>query len=28
MLRNVSLEIDRIFMEEFPEDYDRRVTSF
>jgi adenosine deaminase len=27
-LRNVSLEIDRIFMEEFPEDYDRRVTSF
>ena len=28
MLRTVSLEIDRIFMEEFPEDYDRRVTSF
>jgi adenosine deaminase len=27
MLRNVSLEIDRIFMEEFPEDYDRGVTS-
>ena len=28
MLRGASLEIDRIFMEEFPEDYDRRVTSF
>ena len=28
MLREVSLEIDRIFMEEFPEEYDRRVTSF
>jgi len=28
LLRVVSLEIDRIFMEEFPEDYDRRVTSF
>ncbi len=27
LLRGVSLEIDRIFMEEFPEDYDRRVTS-
>jgi adenosine deaminase len=26
-LRSVSLEIDRIFMEEFPEEYDRRVTS-
>jgi adenosine deaminase len=28
MLRGVSLEIDRIFMEEFPEHYDRRVMSF
>lgn len=27
MLREVNLEIDRIFMEEFPEEYDRRVTS-
>jgi adenosine deaminase len=27
ILREVNLEIDRIFMEEFPEDYDRRVTS-
>jgi adenosine deaminase len=27
LLRNVSLEIDRIFMEEFPEEYDRGVTS-
>ena len=26
MLREVSLEIDRIFMEEFPEEYDRHVT--
>lgn len=26
MLREVSLEIDRVFMEEFPEDYDRRVS--
>jgi len=25
MLREVSLEIDRIFMEEFPQDYDQRV---
>ena len=28
LLREVNLEIDRIFMDEFPEDYDRRVTSF
>lgn len=27
VLREVNLEIDRVFMEEFPEDYDRRVTS-
>jgi len=27
MLREVNLEIDRIFMEEFPDDYDRRLTS-
>jgi adenosine deaminase len=27
MLRQVNLEIDRIFMEEYPEDYDRRATS-
>ena len=27
MLREVNLEIDRIFMEEFPDDYDRRFTS-
>ncbi len=27
VLREVNLEIDRIFMEEFPEDYDRRATS-
>ena len=27
-LREVNLEIDRIFMEEFPEDYDRRLTSY
>jgi adenosine deaminase len=26
-LREVNLEIDRIFMEEFPEEYDRRVTN-
>ena len=26
-LRTINLEIDRIFMEEFPEEYDRRVTS-
>ena len=26
-LREVNLEIDRVFMEEFPEDYDRRATS-
>ncbi len=26
MLREVNLEIDRIFMEEFPEEYDRHVT--
>jgi adenosine deaminase len=25
LLREVNLEIDRIFMEEFPEEYDRRV---
>ncbi len=28
LLREVSLEIDRIFMDEFPEDYDRRLTSY
>jgi adenosine deaminase len=27
-LREVNLEIDRIFMEEYPDDYDRRLTSF
>ena len=27
LLREVNLEIDRIFMEEFPDDYDRRLTS-
>ena len=27
VLRETNLEIDRIFMEEFPEEYDRRVTS-
>ena len=27
LLRDVNLEIDRIFMEEFPDDYDRRLTS-
>ncbi len=27
MLREVNLEIDRIFMEEFPDEYDRRITS-
>ena len=27
VLREVNLEIDRVFMEEFPEDYDRRATS-
>jgi len=27
LLREVNLEIDRIFMEEFPDDYDRRFTS-
>ena len=27
LLREVNLEIDRIFMEEFPEEYDRRATS-
>jgi adenosine deaminase len=27
VLREVNLEIDRIFMEEFPDDYDRRATS-
>jgi len=27
VLREVNLEIDRIFMDEFPEDYDRRATS-
>ena len=27
VLREVNLEIDRIFMEEFPAEYDRRVTS-
>jgi adenosine deaminase len=26
VLREVNLEIDRIFMEEFPEEYDRRAT--
>jgi adenosine deaminase len=28
MLREVNLEIDRVFMEEFPDDYDRRATAF
>jgi adenosine deaminase len=28
LLREVNLEIDRIFMDEFPEDYDRRLTSY
>ena len=28
VLREVNLEIDRIFMEEFPEEYDRRATSY
>ena len=28
LLRQVNLEIDRIFMDEFPEDYDRRLTSY
>ena len=28
LLRSVNLEIDRIFMEEFPEDYDRHLTSY
>jgi adenosine deaminase len=27
MLREVNLDIDRIFMEEFPDEYDRRITS-
>lgn len=27
VLRDVNLDIDRIFMEEFPDEYDRRVTS-
>jgi adenosine deaminase len=27
VLREVNLEIDRVFMEEFPDDYDRRATS-
>ena len=27
LLREVTLEIDRVFMEEFPEEYDRRVAS-
>ncbi|MBI5709057.1 MAG: adenosine deaminase [Candidatus Eisenbacteria bacterium] len=27
-LREVNLEIDRVFIEEFPDDYDRRLTSF
>jgi adenosine deaminase len=27
MLREVNLEIDRIFMEEYPDEYDRRITS-
>ena len=27
MLRQVNLDIDRIFMEEFPDEYDRRLTS-
>jgi adenosine deaminase len=27
-LREVNLDIDRIFMEEFPDEYDRRLTSF
>jgi adenosine deaminase len=27
LLREVNLEIDRVFMEEFPDDYDRRLTS-
>jgi adenosine deaminase len=28
LLREVNLEIDRIFMEEYPDDYDRRATNF
>ena len=28
LLRSVNLEIDRIFMEEYPEEYDRRLTSY
>jgi adenosine deaminase len=28
LLREVNLEIDRIFMDEYPEDYDRRLTSY
>jgi adenosine deaminase len=28
LLREVNLEIDRIFMDEFPEEYDRRLTSY
>jgi len=28
VLREVNLEIDRIFMEEYPDDYDRRATNF
>ncbi|HVP15193.1 MAG TPA: adenosine deaminase [Terriglobales bacterium] len=27
-LREVNLEIDRVFMEEYPDEYDRRLTSF
>jgi adenosine deaminase len=27
VLREVNLEIDRLFMEDFPEEYDRRVSS-
>ena len=27
MLREVNLEIDGIFMQEYPDDYDRRLTS-
>ena len=28
LLREVNLEIDRLFMEEYPDDYDRRATNF
>jgi len=28
MLREVNLEIDRVFMEEFPDEYDRRATGY